>query len=754
MFSRLAHLSSRHPVSVVIAWVVAAGAMAGVAMVGLGDGNVFDRANTGALTVDGAESTYVYETLGAASSSDAGPTLSMDIQNVDPSDGQFARDVQELSDTIATRDGVAAVTTPYGLTPGPAFDPARYDTGGGEADAGGLANIDQSPLVSASGDAVLMSVDYGPIPGSGNGEHREVTAITKDYFATHVPEARVVAFSNPMMLNDFTHQVEQDLVTGEAIALPVALLVMVLVFGGFLAASAPIIGAFASIAGGLAVLFAFSYIMDLDTSSINVVTVLGIGLSIDYGLLMVSRYREELSARENGPANDQRALALVATVMTAGRTVFFSAVTVAISVGGMLIFNADIIRGIGGAALGVVVMALLTALTLVPAVLYLYGHRLSRPSVLSRVPGLRTLLRYTADVTRDTGVFSRLAGRVQRRPWIVALATTGVLLLLASPLLNLQVRNSEVDLLPVSNEGREFIDTYEVEYPDLAPPSVQVLVDATPDEADAWVSESVLNIDHVTGAEPATDLPGTGLSMIGLYTDVTDQGSPEATGIVTDIRDLESPFEVWVGGTAAIQVDFVDALIAGAPWAAGLVVLATFVLMFLMTGSVLVPVKTLLINALSLAAALGVLSWIFTDGHLEDLLNFTSTGGIETYVLVMVLAFGFGLAMDYEVFLLARVKELVDSGVDNDTAVRVGLQRSGRIITSAAAIIMLVFLGFATGDLLVIKQVGVGLAVAVLIDATIVRMLLVPATMTLLGERNWWAPAPLARLYKRYSITH
>lgn len=748
MFARLGHLSARHPVTVVVSWIIAAGAMFGVAMTGVGDGNLFDRTSTGALTVDGAESTYVYETLGSARSATVGPTLSMDLQGVDPNDPHVVSTVSELSTQLAEGDGVAAVITPYGLTPGTAYTPERYAT------AASAPSGEASPFIAASGDALLIQVDYGDIPGSGAGEHRRVSEATTEFIAHETPDARLLTYSEPMLLDDFTHQVEQDLVTGEAIALPVALVVMVLVFGGFLAASAPIIGALASIAGGLAVLFAFSYILDLDTSAVNVVTVLGIGLSIDYGLLIVSRYREELTALGNGPDNDRRTDALVATVSKAGRTVFFSAIIVTISVGGMLIFNTDIIRGIGGAALGVVVMALLTALTLVPAVLYLYGHRLSKPSLLSRVPGIRTVLRYTSDVTSDEGVFSRLAGRVQRHPWLVAIATAALLLLLASPLLSLQVRNSDVELLPVDNDSREFVDTFAVQYPDLAPPTVDLLIDAPPAQADAWAQSAVTDVEHVVGVAPATPVPGTDVSHVGVYTDLDDQGSPEATGVVGDLRDLSAPFDVSVGGASAIQVDFVDALRDGAPWAVGLVVIVTFVLMFLMTGSLLVPVKTLLINALSLAAALGVVSWIFTDGHLEELLNFTSTGGIETYVLIMVIAFGFGLAMDYEVFLLARVKELIDSGADNDTAVRTGLQRSGRIITSAAAIIMLVFLGFAAGDLLVIKQVGAGLAVAVLIDATVVRMLLVPATMTLLGDKNWWAPAPLRRLYDKYSVQH
>ncbi|MFP5359966.1 MAG: MMPL family transporter, partial [Actinomycetes bacterium] len=236
--------------------------------------------------------------------------------------------------------------------------------------------------------------------------------------------------------------------------------------------------------------------------------------------------------------------------------------------------------------------------------------------------------------------------------------------------------------------------------------------------------------------------------------DTTDATGPEAVAIVQEIRDLPADVVINVGGAAAAQIDFIDAISEGALVAGALVVVATFVLLFLMTGSLLVPVKTLLINALSLLATLGVVTWIFGDGNLESLLGFTSTGGVETYVAVIIVAFGFGLAMDYEVFLLARVKEYVDAGESNDAAVRKGLQRSGRIITSAAAVIVLVFLGFAMGDLLMIKEVGVGLAFAVVLDATVVRLLLVPATMTLLGDWNWWAPGPLRRLHQRIGLTH
>lgn len=739
MFASLARAIARHPVATIVAWALAAAGMLAVSLVGVGDGNLFDRTASGVPTVDGADSTFVLEKRQELAPTDVGPTLTIELTGVDPAAAPLREAVSSFAATIATRAGVVSVAHPYAFVPGPAFNPASAP-----ASTGG-----DNPLIGADGHSLLINVAYTPFAADGAAvaEHEQVIVVAERALSTIGGVATPVRhFSNPLLFAEFNHQIERDLIVGEAIAIPVALFVMILVFGGFLAASAPTIGALASISGGLAVLFGFSHILDLDQSSINVVTVLGIGLSIDYGLLMVSRYREELARR-----GKNRMSALEATLSTAGRTVFFSALTVAISVGGMLLFSADIIRGIGSAALGVVVMALMTALTLVPAVMYQYGHRLAALSVLGRVPGLRVILGRTADVSSEEGFFSRLAASTQRRPWIVIVAVTGVLAVFATPLAHLSVRNSEVELLPASNEYRQFLNGFDQRYPALAEPQIDVLADASPAELEAWLT-GVVTLDGVSHVGESTNLGG--FASAGVFTEHADQASDQATSLLHDIRAVEADFPIYVGGQAAIQVDFVEALQDGAVWAAGLVVLATFVLLFLMTGSLLVPVKTLVINGASLSATLGVVQWIFGDGHLERLLGFTSTGGVETYVLVMIVAFGFGLAMDYEVFLLARIKELVDRGVPNDRAVRLGLQRSGRIITSAALIIILVFAGFAFGQILVIKQVGIGLAFAVLLDATLVRMLLVPATMTLLGDWNWWAPAPLRRLYDRRGIAH
>jgi len=744
VYVSLAGLIARRPRLVLIAWIAAAIAMYSLAMVGVGGGNLFDRASTRLPTAQGADSTKVYEFQLAHPSETTGPLLSAEFTGLPPTDPSHAQPLGALAEEIASRPDVIAVMWPQGVVPGPQASQGAQ-TG---------ASVTPDMLVSADGQSFLFTVSYVPFAdlSAATEEQQEVESLIKAATASwSAPRPKVRVFSNPLFYNDFTTQIEKDLVTGEAVALPIALLVMVFVFGGFLAASAPLIGAVASIAGGLAVLFGFSYPIELDQSAINVVTVLAIGLSIDYGLLIVSRYREEIARLGDSPTHDVRAEALTTTLTTAGRTVAFSAVTVGISVGGMLVFPAALIRGIGGAALGAVIMALLSALTLVPAVLFLYGHRLARRSLLDRVPGVRNVLRRTADVSNEDGSFSRLALWVQHRPWAIVGAVTGILLVLASPILDIAVRNSDYQLLPVSNERRQMLDGFDARYPVLASPQIDVLASSTPAELDAWL-QTVSAVDGVTRVTESA--ASDGMSTAGIYTVFPDQAGKEAAALVSELRALDAAFPIYVGGQAAIQADFVASLSAGAPWALGLVVLATFVLLFLMTGSLLVPVKTLIINSLSLGAALGIVSWIFADGHLQGPLQFTTTGGIETSVLVMIIAFGFGLAMDYEVFLLARIKEHVDAGDTNDEAVRKGLQRSGRIITSAAAVIVLVFVGFATGQLLIIKEVGIGLAVAVFLDATLVRMLLVPATMTLLGHWNWWAPAPLRRLYERRGLRH
>jgi len=384
--------------------------------------------------------------------------------------------------------------------------------------------------------------------------------------------------------------------------------------------------------------------------------------------------------------------------------------------------------------------------------LALAGARMVRPGVLNKVPGLRKLTGRFGDVAPEVGFFSGLARWTQGRPWLVVGGVLLILGILAAPALRMELRSSGVQLLPPSAPDRQFFDTLAEQYPASGTPTIQVVGEATP----AQMTPLATDIAAMEGVElvPPPRAVSDQYSVINVYMVNPDPGSAEAKAVVSSVRGNRTGYQTWVTGQTAALVDFTAALAAQAPAAIAVVVLATFVLLFLLTGSILVPIKALLINIVSLGASLGVLVWVFQDGHGESLLGFKSTGGIETIIPILVVALGFGLAMDYEVFLLSRIKEFRDQGMTNNEAVVAGLQRSGRIITSAALIVVLVFSGFVAGELLVIKQTGVALAVAVTVDATLVRCLLVPATMTLLGEWNWWAPAPLRRLHNRLGLRH
>ena len=742
VFESLGRAIARHPRLTVVVWAAITLACGLLALTGLGGQNLFDRLSTGEPVVPGSDSARASELL---TSDDAGASLTLVVSDIDPTAEGVADALEPARSDVIAIDGVASVIDPYVL-------PETVD------------NPAAAPLLAADGDGFLMVVELDPELS----ESAQATALDRVEVALAAvpeslhevaPDATGLVGGTSLIVSAITDQVAEDLTTGEAIALPIALAIMVLVFGGFLAAAMPLAGAFASIAGGLGSLWVLSHLItDMESSVVNVVTVLGLGLSIDYGLLIVSRFREELTlalGEDEGASNRRRrgdgavTTALVRTVATAGRTVAFSALTVAVSIAGLLVFRQEILRAFGAGAVAVIVFAVATALTLVPALLAFTGRRLAKPSLLSRVPVLRGLLARTADVQRDEGAFSRLTARVQRHPWWVMGGSLAILLVLASPLLHLELRNSTTQLLPMSSPQREYVQILSTEYPASASPSVLVVTQDTLDQATTMAAE-IEGVDGIDQVDPPVAVGHA--VLIGVHPSDTDPGSEATSQVVRDIRELD--LNAYVGGQAANQIDFVDALTERAPLALGIVALATLVLLFLMTGSLLVPIKALLTNAISLCASLGVLVWVFQDGHLSGLLGFESTGGIETYVLALVIAFAFGLAMDYEVFLLSRIKELHDQGVPNDEAVRRGLQRSGRVITSAAAIIVAVFAGFVAGELLVIKEVGFSLAIAVLIDATLVRLLLVPATMTVLREWNWWAPKPLRRVYERLAITH
>jgi RND superfamily putative drug exporter len=708
---------------IAIVWLVVAGLGYAAAVGGLLGDSLFDRVSAGDLTFP-AESTTGRDLLEASAAT--GPAYQL-LLEAGPGSAVLATALEQLRADLGGMPDVASVADP--AVAGPAF-------------------------VSVDGDAVLVSVALQPdLTDAEEQEAAEAVVERLREVPDDVPGAQGTVTGGSLLREAVTGQVETDLRTGELVALPLSLLVMVVIFGGFAAAGTPIAGAIASIAGGLTSLLVFSYVIDLDASVVNVVTVLGLGLCIDYSLLVVSRYREEIGvdhAVDDIPDRDARAEAMARTMATAGRTVLFSALTVAIAVSGLLVFEVDIIRSVGAAALSVVLVALLVAITLVPALLVLLTRWVSRRGVLSRAPVVGPIAHTFGDAPPADGVFSRLARRVQRRPWLVAGAVTTVLVVLALPSLRMVLVSSGIELLPRTAEQRVAVEEIADRFPALASPQIQVVAEVAPADLDAFGAEvgALDGVDRVAPARQQGDL-----AVLEVFTTTAEQDE-QTRAVVAEIREVRpADYPTWVTGRAASLLDFVDSIRADAPVALGWLAAATMVLLFLLTGSVLIPVKALVMIALSLGATFGALVWIFQDGRAENLLGYTSVGGVEAVIPILVFAFAFGLSMDYEVFLLSRIKEFHDAGLGNDEAVSAGLQRTGRVITSAALIIVVVFAGFVAGDLLVIKQTGVALAIAVLIDATLVRILLVPATMTLLGDWNWWAPGPLRRLHRRFGLS-
>lgn len=738
LLARVGGLAARHPVVTVVVWALLLATALATAVGGVTGQTLFERLQGDAPSVDG-ESAHADDLLRG----DAGEreSITLLVHGVDPADPEAAGPAVELAERLDDLDRTTLVA-PFGVPPLPSGDPDPR----------------VARLLADDGDGFLITVtvegeaDADPDPATVDAAHDELDR-TADEYREEFPDATVEVGGTRLLIDSILEVSENDLRRGEGVALPIALVVMLVVFGGFLAAGIPLVGAGAAIGGGLGLLFGVTQVTDIDSTVINVVTAVGLGLSIDYGLLMVSRFREEYRPRVavDGVSRDGRLAAILRTADTAGRTVFYSGLTFLIASAGLLVFEPRMVRAVGLGAIGVTLIAILSAVTLVPALLALLGDRLARPGLLTRIPGIGRALTRFGDVAPEEGFFSRLARRVQRHPAIVTLGCVAVLVLVGTPLATLTIANTSIDATPRSAAAYPFIDAIERHFPDAAAPRV-ALVTADAATGEQWASR-VSDLPHVEEVGPTLESGDAWQTVVRL----DDPGN--GTDVVREIRadrEADPLDDALVTGTDARTVDLTDSLLHGAPWAALVLALGTIVLLFLMTGSLVIPLKALVASALSLGASVGVLVWGFEYGNFAGIMNFEAdrVHGVDVLVLVLTFIFGFGLAMDYEMFILSRITELKAQGVGDEEAIARGLQRSGRIITSAALIIIVVFAGFATGDLMVIKQLGTALAVAVLLDATIVRCLLVPAFMTWQRRILWWAPRWMTRLHARFALTH
>ena len=567
-------------------------------------------------------------------------------------------------------------------------------------------------------------------------EALEVAATVSDLLHT-IAATEVLVGGELLSEAAFVDSAVMGAAIGEGAALVILVILLVIVLGGFRIGVLPVATALLTIVTALLVLSGVIEFVTVNEFAINVITILGLGLAVDYSILVISRFRQE---RAEHP-DDAVDVVIGTTVAAAGRAVLVSGFVVCTSLAGMLVLGDPLLSGMAAGGAIAVLIATAAGITFVPAWIALV-HR-SIPA-----PGKRTWARPFVRAPRDPerGLLARLARFAQRRPVAVTLVATAALLVLAAPLATLTLGSSDIRSLPASAEERRAYEASTTRFDEIGVEPVTVVIDGDISDPEVQaILDEIAALPAVDDASAGPDLP-QGLAAAD-FTPVGEATGAGAQGLVRDIRALETGFVITVGGPAAELVDTLDHLARQLPLTAGIVLIATFALLFFLTRSVVIPIKPLLLNTLTIAATLGTVVVIFQWGWGASVLGFTPWGALDATTPVLIGLIAFGLSMDYAVFLLARIHELwmrrdrdVDPRVANDRAVIGGITATGPVITLAAVAIGIVFLGFAVGDLLAMKEVGVGMVIAIVLDVTIIRGLLTPAIMTLLGRWNWWAP--------------
>ncbi len=622
------------------------------------------------------------------------------------------------------------------------------------------------PLKGSRGDRALV---LGRIEGDQNEVNHRVEELAG--YARSGDGITVEMTGFAQVFSEVGTTIEDDLVRAEAIALPITLVLLLLVFGTVVSASLPLAIGALSVVGTLAVLRIINMVTEVSIFSLNLTTAMGLGLAIDYSLFVVSRFREELHAGHEPHDAVRR------TVQTAGRTVAFSAVTVAASLCALLVFPLAFLRSFAYAGVAVAFLAGAFSVVVLPAILAALGPKVDKLTIFRR-----------STQEHDEGFWHRMAIFVMRRPIPVAAGAIAVLLFLGAPFLALDLSLPDDRVLPASAPSRQAADVLREEFSSGEAGAASVVARGIGDPAarveqiGAYAAslaqlDGVSRVDAVTGSycgEGMVDLgcqpgqlvlPGGSGRYLGFSTEAgggstflsvvpdVEPLSAEGEDLAHAIRAADAPFEVQVTGMSAQLVDTKAALFDKLPLAAGIIALVTFVVLFIQFGSVIIPIKAVILNLLSLSATFGAMVWVFQEGHLSEQLDFTAIGSIDSTTPILMFCVAFGLSMDYEVFLLSRIKEEYDRTGDNELSVARGLERTGRIVTAAALLIAVVFISFASSHITFIKLFGVGLTLAVLMDAFLIRGTLVPAFMRLAGAWNWWAPAPLRRLHDRIGIS-
>jgi RND superfamily putative drug exporter len=700
MFEKLGHLVVRRRKAMVVLFIVS------VLTAGTVGTMVFSRLDSGGYSNPNSDSYQVYNYLNKnLKIADPNIVVVVDSGNTAITDPAIAAKAQELEAEMAKAPGVTKVVS--------------YWSAGGEKTLAAADNKAAYILVYGGGEA------FTP-------ESQEMG----DYFQKNFDGKRdgLTIYSGGVGVvgNAINKKISDDLKIAEAISIPLTFILLVLVFGAMAASAMPLIVGVSAILGAFFLLYLISLVTSVSIYSLNLTTGLGLGLGIDYALLIVNRFREEL---HRGKSVED---SIVDTMASAGKTVFYSGLTVLVTLLSLTFFPLPFLKSFGYAGVSVVAIAVAGALFGLPPILAMLGKKVNKGVV-----------RKSAIEHKDEGRWAQTARLVMKRPVAVVLLSLIILGILAAPIKDIAFSQGDARILPASNPAAIATAIQESRFEsNIATIDIIVLAGAGRENQISSYIEEVKKVSGiVTVAEPQTI--GNDV-RITAYESMLPR-SPEAQELIHNLRDLPAPTGTLIGGVAADYTDTQDGISETLPLALGWIAISVLILLFVFTGSIILPIKAVLLNVMSLAATMGALTWIFVGGHLQWLVgSFTVTGTLDTSIVILIFVVVFGLSMDYELFLLSRIREEHLLGKSNIESVATGLQRSARIITAAAVLLAVVFAAFVTSGVTSIKMMGFGVAFAVVLDATLIRALLVPALMRLLGESNWWAPKAM----QRFTLKH
>jgi RND superfamily putative drug exporter len=589
----------------------------------------------------------------------------------------------------------------------------------------------QAPtLRSTDGNAAFLFV-YSPtedFEGAG-----ELGKVIQDRFDGTYGALKVYASGGGVITHAINSKISKDLALAESIAIPLTFILLAFVFGALVASAMPLVVGVSAILGSFFLIYIFTLFTDVSIFALNLITGLGLGLGIDYALLIVNRFREELHA---GKEVEE---AVYTTVTTAGKTVFYSGLTVFVTLSALMFFPLSFLKSFGYAGISVVTLAVAGALIPLPAILAILGRKVDKGVV-----------RKSAIDHKEDGRWAATARMVMRRPVPVVLVSLIVLGILAAPIKSMAFAQIDARVLPASDRAAIASAVIADRFPGQEGSPIEIVIPggAKNPEAISTYATAIGKVEGIARVNPPQVI-GKDVRLTAIQS--MSSRTTDAERLIHELRELDSPDGAMIGGAAADFTDSQDGIARTLPWALGWIAISVLILIFIFTGSIILPIKAVILNVLSLGATLGMLTWVFIDGHMKWLVgDFTTTGTLDTGTTILVAVVVFGLSMDYEIFLLSRIREEHVAGKSNTESVATGLQKSARIITAAAMLLAVVFASFITSGVTSIKLLGLGVAFAVLLDATLIRALLVPALMRLFGERNWWAPKSL----RRFTLTH